>query len=286
MKKLITGLLVILPLASSASLRHYAAKVETSQWQLSEATRLKCELSHAIPGYGAAMFSSMASKQLNMEFELDMLRLPNHYAVASVYSVPPSWMPGEVQRVIAEMPIRKQYNGDLPQRAAWTMLSELEKGFWPTVYYQDWYNQYDRVAVGLNASNFAEPYMNFAECVSNLLPYGFDDIAYSVLSYKKNSVDLTKYSQRRLAMIGEYLKEDTDMELVLLDGYTDSYGGRWNNKQLSIRRAVEIKEYFRQLGVDPTRIQVTGHGERRHISPNTHDERGKNRRVVVRMAKP
>ena len=286
MKKLISSLLLILPLATSASLRHYAAKVETSDWQLSTATRLYCELSHSIPGYGTANFYSMASKQLNMEFELDMLRLPKHYAVASVYSVPPSWMPGEVQRVIADMPIRKQYDGDLPERAAWTMLSELEKGYWPTVYYQDWYNQYDRIAVGLNASNFAEPYMNFAECVANLLPYGFDDIAYTVLSYKKNSVELTKYSQKRLAMIGEYLKEDTDMELVLLDGYSDSYGGRWNNQQLSIRRAVEIKDYFRQLGVEPTRIQVTGHGERRHISPNTHDERGKNRRVVVRMAKP
>lgn len=286
MKKLITCMLLVLPMSVTASLRHYAAKVETSDWQLSDATRLQCELRHSIPGYGAALFTSMASKQLNMEFELDMLRLPKTYSVATVFSVPPKWMPGEMQRVIADMPIRKQYNGDLPEQAAWTMLSELEKGFWPTLYYQDWYNQYDRIAIGLNASNFAEPYVKFAECVANLLPYNFDDIAYSVLSYKKNSVELTKYSQKRLAMIGEYLKEDTDMELVLLDGYTDSYGGRWNNQQLSVRRAVEIKDYFRQMGVEPTRIQVTGHGEKRHISPNTHDERGKNRRVVVRMAKP
>ncbi len=271
----------------SASLRHYSTDVESSQWQLITSSRLQCTLGHDIEGYGEALFTSFASKQLNMEFELDMLRLPKTYDVAAVYSVPPSWMPGQVQRAIADMPIRQQYNGDLPEKAAWTMLSELEKGFWPTIYYQDWYNDYDKVAVGLNASNFTQPYIEFAKCIANLLPYNFDDISYTVLSYKKNSVQLTKYAQKRLAMIGEYLKEDRDMELVLLDGYSDSYGGRCKNQQLSIQRAVEVKEYFRQLGVEPSRIQVTGHGEKRHVAPNSNEmSRAKNKRVVIRMAKP
>lgn len=287
MKKMLFCCALMVPLSVSAALRQYSAKVESSNWQVTTENRLQCTLSHDIPGYGEAMFTSMASKQLNMEFELDMLRLPKTYGAAKVYSVPPSWMPGQMQRVIAEMPIRKQYNGDLPEKAAWTMLSELEKGFWPTVYYQDWYNDYDRVAIGLNASNFSVPYLQFAECVSNLLPYSFDDIAYTVLSYEFGGVKLTKYSEKRLAMIGEYLKEDTDLELVLLDGYTDSYGGRSINKQVSVRRAVEIKDYLRSMGVEPDRIEVTGHGERRHIAPNTNSmSRAKNRRVVIRMAKP
>jgi outer membrane protein OmpA-like peptidoglycan-associated protein len=118
------------------------------------------------------------------------------------------------------------------------------------------------------------------------LPYSFDDIAYTVLAYKKNTAELTKYSERRLDMIGEYLKEDLDLELVLLDGYTDSYGGSYNNQQLSIKRAQEIKSYFSALGVDADRIEVTGHGEKRHSAPNdTRLDRAKNRRVVVRLAK-
>lgn len=287
MKKRMFTLLFMTSFASTAGLRQYAATIESSDWAVSNKSRLQCTLSHSIPGYGDALFTSQASKQLNMEFELDMLALPNTYGVAAVYSVPPRWMPGQVQRVIADMSIRKQYDGDLPEKAAWTMLTELEKGYWPTVYYQDWYNDYDKIAVALNASNFAKPYREFVACVSNLLPFNFEDIASTVLTYKKNSVDLTKYSQKRLAMIGEYLKEDIDLELVLLDGYSDSYGGRWNNQQLSIRRAVEIKEFFRNMGVDPSRVQVTGHGERRHVAPNTNEmSRAKNRRVVIRMAKP
>lgn len=286
-KSIICATIMFLSANSTAALRQYTAKVENSTWQLKDESRLLCTLSHTLPGYGEAMFSSFASKQLNMEFELDMLRLPKSYGVAAVYSVPPKWMPGQVQRAIADMTIRKQYNGDLPEQAAWTMLTELEKGFWPTIYYQDWYNQYDKVAVGLNASNFAVPYEQFAECVANLLPYSFQDIAYTVLTYQFNNTILTKYSQKRLAMIGEYLKEDTDLELVLLDGYTDSFGGRAINKQISIRRAVEIKAFFSSMGVAPERIEVTGHGERRHSSPNTNEStRAKNRRVVIRMSKP
>jgi outer membrane protein OmpA-like peptidoglycan-associated protein len=287
MKYILCAILVSMSVNSIAAFRQDVAKVENSYWQLKDESRLQCILSHKLPGYGEAMFSSFASKQLNMEFELDMLRLPKSYGIASVYSVPPKWMPGQVQRTIADMTIRKQYNGDLPEQAAWTMLTELEKGFWPTIYYQDWYNQYDRVAVGLNASNFIIPYEKFVECVANLLPYSFQDIAYTVLTYQFNNTNLTKYSQKRLAMIGDYLKEDTDLELVLLDGYTDSFGGRAINKQISIRRAIEIKSFFSSMGVAPQRIEITGHGERRHSSPNINEStRAKNRRVIIRMSKP
>jgi len=267
-------------------MRQYSATIESSNWRIDSDTRLQCTLNHELPGYGEAMFTSTASKQLNMEFELDMHLLPSKFDMAAVYSVPPKWMPGVAPKPIADMSIRKQYNGDLPQDAAWTMLSELEKGFWPTIYYQDWYNKYDQVSVALNASNFSGVYQEFVKCVSNLLPFNFDDIAYTVLSYQNNSTELTKYSQKRLTMIGEYLKEDSELELVLLDGYTDSYGGRWNNEQLSIRRANEVKSYLTTLGVPEDRIQLTGHGEKRHIAPNdTRESRAQNRRVVVRLSK-
>lgn len=287
MHRLVIFLLAAIGFSSQAAMRQYSATVEDSDWQVTDSSRLMCTLSHDVPGYGQAMFSSYASKQLNMEFELDMLLLPKRFDVAAVYSMPPTWLPGRTRKTIADMTLRTQYNGDLPEQAAWTMLSELEKGYWPTIYYQDWYNRQDHVAVGLNAANFAPSYQSFVECVANLLPYGFEDIAYTVLSYQKNSVELTKYSQKRLTMIGDYLKEDSELELVLLDGYSDSYGGRWNNEQLSIRRANYVKDYIAALGVPMDRIQVTGHGEKRHISPNTNSRsRAQNRRVVVRMAKP
>lgn len=279
--------ILLAPLNTWAALRQYSAKVESSSWQVKDPNRLQCTLSHSLPGYGEALFTSFASKQLNMEFELDMLQLPSTYGIAAVYSVPPKWMPGQASRTIADMTIRKQYNGDLPEKAAWTMLSELEKGYWPTLYYQDWYNEYDQVAVGLNASNFIVAYHQFVQCVANLLPYSFDDIAYTVLNFEFGTTELTKYSKQRLSMIADYLREDQDLELVLVDGYTDSYGMPGVNQKVSVDRAVEVKSFFSNLGVPAERIEVRGNGERRHISPNTNEStRALNRRVVVRMSKP
>ena len=272
--------------SAHANVRNYSVDVENSSWNLVKQTRLMCELSHPIPGYGVASFVTQAAKQLNLEFTFEMLRLPARYDVADVYSMPPKWMQGAPQRRLASMNLRKQYNADLPQETAWEMLTELEKGFWPTIYYRDWLNTNDAVAVSLNASNFKPQYEDFSRCVANLLPFNFDDIAYTILSYKRNSAELTEYSQRRLDMIGEYLKEDLGLDLVLVDGYSDSYGGEWLNEQLSLKRATEIKDYFAGMGIEGQRIEVTAHGEKRHVSPNdTTLSRDKNRRVIIRMSK-
>jgi hypothetical protein len=104
--------LLFLSLSSQANIRNYSVDVESSSWELSKQTRLVCELTHPIPGYGIASFMSEASKQLNVEFTLDMLRLPNRYDVADVYSMPPKWMRGASQRKIGQMDLRKQYDSD------------------------------------------------------------------------------------------------------------------------------------------------------------------------------
>ena len=269
-----------------ANVRHYSAQVEQSSWVLTKQTRLQCELSHPIPGYGTASFTSNASKQLNMSFMLDMQRLPGRYDSANIYSVLPKWATGARQQKLGRIDLKRQYDPSLNDQTAWSMLTELEKGFWPTLFYQDWLNDRDSVAVGLNASNFKQEYYSFSNCIANLLPFNFEDIAYTVLSYKRESSELTDYSQRRLNMIGEYLKEDLSLSLVLIDSYTDSYGGDWLNEQLSLKRAETIRDYFASMGIEDDRLEVTAHGEKRHSSNNLDAlERHKNRRVVVRLSK-
>ena len=144
----------------------------------------------------------------------------------------------------------------------------------------------DKISVGLSSAKFKKAYQDFVTCVGNLLNYSFDDIAYTVLNYQTNSDNLTKASQKRMDMITEYLSLDPTLELVLVDAYTDSYGGRWPNLKLSERRAAKIKAYFEENGVDPNRIETKGYGEKRHIaSNNTILGREQNRRVVIRMDK-
>ncbi|WDE03258.1 OmpA family protein [Thalassomonas viridans] len=288
MKKQIASILLLFFMSQAqAGIRQYSADLNTSQWQLANNSRLECTLSHKIPNYGEARFYSKANRKMNMEFELDMLLLPDNYSLAEVRSVPPRWRPGVGDHVLAKMKLHKQFTPSLPKKVAWTMLSELEQGMSPTFFYNDWYNEQDKISVGLSTAKFQKAYQEFVGCVGNLLNFSFEDIAYTVLNYQSNSDEFTKASEKRMAMISEYLSLDQELELVLIDAYSDSYGGRWTNLKLSEKRANKIREYFIANGIDPSRIEASGYGEKRHIASNrTTLGRGKNRRVVIHMEKP
>ncbi|MAD77243.1 MAG: hypothetical protein CML20_21100 [Rheinheimera sp.] len=273
--------------AAAKQLRQYSASIEQSVWQLTEQTPLLCQLEHAIPNFGNAVFQSKASKALNLNFELKMLRLPDAYSLAEVLSLPPAWRAGEPGKNLASMTLLKQFNGELPKKTAWTLLTELEQGFSPTFYYADWYSPYDQVAAKLNPVQFGPGYFAFTECVASLLPFSFEDIAFTVLSYESGSDQLTPESERRLGQIAEYLQHDSQIESIELQGYTDSYGGRWMNEQLSVKRAEKIKQFLAEAGVAGDKVQVDGFGERRHVASNqTSLGRATNRRVVLQMARP
>lgn len=273
--------------STNAAVRHYKANDSASSWMLSTDTRLQCGLSHDIPRFGKVLFTSYAGKKPNMEFELDMLRLPENYSFAQVTSMAPAFRPGVPTKTISRMDLKKQFNPDVPEKAAWTMLTELEKGFIPTIYYADWHNPYDKIAVGLSNINFLDNYEKFLHCRSNLLTYSFEDIAYTILNYQSNTAELSKSSKKRLAQIGEYLKHSPEIDEIAINAYTDSYGGRWPNMELSKKRARVIKDYLTSVGVEASRVKVTGFGEKRHVASNkTELGRATNRRVVITMAKP
>ncbi len=272
---------------AKAGIRQYSADINNSQWQLSDNSRLQCTLSHQIPNYGEAKFYAKANRKLNMEFELDMMLLPDNYSLAEVRSVAPNWQPGVGGRSLTNMKLYKHFNPSLPKKVAWTMLSELEQGMSPTFFYNDWYSEQDKISVGLSTARFKRAYQQFVGCIGNLLNYNFDDISYTVLNYQSSSDKFTKASQKRIDMIREYLSLDPELELVLIDAYSDSYGGRWSNLKLSERRAAKIRDYFVKNGIDASRIEATGYGEKRHMASNhTTLGRGKNRRVVIQMQKP
>jgi outer membrane protein OmpA-like peptidoglycan-associated protein len=288
MKKFILPVVLLVSVChANAGMRQYAASLGNSEWQLSNESRLECTLSHNIPNYGEAKFYSKAHRRSNLEFELDMMRLPDNYSLAEVRSVAPKWRPGVAGYTLADMKLHTQFAPSLPKKVAWTMLNELDQGMSPTFYYNDWYRDNEKISVGLSTARFKRAYQNFVSCVGNLLNYNFDDISYTVLNYQFGTDDLTKASKRRLAMIAEYLSLDKELELVLIDGYTDSYGPRNANYKMSQRRANNIREQFIKTGIDPNRIEANGYGEKRHIASNgTIIGREKNRRVVIRMDKP
>jgi sodium-type flagellar protein MotY len=272
---------------ANSAMRQYSADTETSQWNVDKSTRLSCMLNHEVPFYGEAKFSTFASKNKELTFNLDMVVRPESYDFAGLQSVPPIWRAGQPVRDISKMKLLKKFDGELSNKVAWEMLTELEKGYYPTFHYKDWQNSTDQISVALSSINFKQAYWAFLQCRDNLLAYSFEDIAFTVMNYKKNSSELTKSSRKRLEMIGEYLKNDEKINSIYISAYTDSFGGRWPNMEMSRKRAKAIKDYMASMGVPAEKIRTEGFGEKRHVEPNDNPiGRAKNRRVVIQIAKP
>ena len=276
----------LLSVSAHAAMRNYSANQDSSNWEVVKTTRLQCQLNHEVPYYGEAIFKASASKNKNLTFNLDMVVRPENYAIAGLKAVPPSWRSGLPARDIANMKLLKKFDGELGNQTAWEMLTELEKGFYPTFYYQDWQNSADKIAVGISSVNFKQAYWAFLQCRDELLPYSFEDISFTVMNYQSNSSKLTNSSQQRLDKIAEYLKNDSTIESISIDSYTDSYGGRWNNLDLSRKRAKAIKDYMVSLGVDENKVKTMGFGEKRFVDTNDNIlGRDKNRRLIIQIAK-
>jgi len=280
----LTTLLISMPVLSAT--KQYNASLDNSQWYLSSSSPIQCTLEHPIPRYGQANFEAKASKKINLDFRLDSFReMPTTESV-QLKSVPPQWRPGSAPHLIDTVKFYQQYDGYVTKQSAWRMLNELERGQYPTFYYHDWYNNDQVVSVGLSSINFNKSYDEFNHCISQLLPYNFEDISYSILRYKKNGSLLTTFSKKRLKMIGEYIKHDENINVILISGYSDSYGNEYTNKQLSEQRANSVKEYLSTLGFNDEKIKVSGLGEKHHIADNrTIIGRDQNRRVIISIEK-
>ncbi|GAA5646493.1 hypothetical protein VPR01S_02_00750 [Vibrio proteolyticus NBRC 13287] len=282
----ISAVLLVTTSSVNAQEKRYVATPQQSSWKMLVNTPLECRLVHHIPNYGDAQFSSRASKKINLDFELKMRRPMGDTRNVSLVSMPPAWRPGEGAERITTIQFFKQFDGYIGGQTAWGILGELEQGRYPTFSYQDWQSRDQRIEVALSSVLFQQQYNVFSDCIANLLPYSFEDIAFTILHYDRSSVQLNKASQKRLAQIAEYIRYNQDIDLVLVSTYTDSVDGKSASQALSEKRAEVLRDYFKSIGLPEDRIQVQGYGKRRPIADNASPiGKDKNRRVVISLGR-
>lgn len=283
------GLIAIAGLLSasvSAELLRYEADIEQSGWKTTRSA-LRCTLSHDIPGFGRAYFFA-SNGQRNLGFELQSeWSLPLQPGPVTMRSLPPAWSTGEPA---AELGIAPYTEGRtlvaLKQAAAWRLLTELGQGRFPTFFTDRYGDNQSPVAVGVSAVRFAAANQKFQDCLAGLLPYTFADIAKSTVYFEHDKVDFTPQTRARLNQIRDYLKADKTLDLMLIEGHTDSMGGRWFNQQLGKRRAEAVRDYLLQSGIDAKRVQTVTYGERKPAADNKSEYgRAKNRRVQISISR-
>ena len=72
--------------------------------------------------------------------------------------------------------------------------------------------------------------------------------------------------------------------MVITRGYTDSVGSTAFNQKLSEQRAAAVRSYLVGKGVDASRIQSQGRGEKEPVATNaTAQGQAQNRRVEIEV---
>jgi outer membrane protein OmpA-like peptidoglycan-associated protein len=90
-----------------------------------------------------------------------------------------------------------------------------------------------------------------------------------------------------LKQVAAVLRANPEIELVRVEGHTDSQGRPEWNQDLSQRRAANVRSFLIQEGIDGSRLEAVGYGQTRPVDTNrTAKGRENNRRVEFNILKP
>ncbi|MFO8140654.1 MAG: OmpA family protein [Marinobacter sp.] len=254
----------------------YGAGVENSQWYLSESV-FECSLVHDVPGYGRAVFSHRAGEKLSffLESEVPVMRPGRGQLVVEA----PSWRPGVAPRPIGAVTVSDRPRAvTLGDREATLVAQGLLQGMRPTVTRAAWYD--DRpIRVHLSNVNFSGPYSGYRQCVTGLLPVNYDQIRRSRVPFVSGSTGLSDADRQLLDNIVTYVRADSTVERVFVDGHSDSVGSRIDNRALSEERANVVADYLRSQGMSEELLIVRAQGDQFPVSRRHAD----NRRTTIRL---
>lgn len=107
-----------------------------------------------------------------------------------------------------------------------------------------------------------------------------------VFDFDKATLTPNSGSEAVLEQLKNFMVENEKKLAVLrIEGYTDNQGTPDHNLELSGQRALTIKRWLTDHGIDPQRLLAVGFGQDKPIKPNTTDEnRAENRRTEFKVA--
>jgi len=101
------------------------------------------------------------------------------------------------------------------------------------------------------------------------------------VSFKSGSAQLNPESIAVLARVATRLKASPDDKFEIR-GHTDSLGDAEENRDLSMRRAISVRDSLIQMGVAASQLSAVGYGEDDPLVSNrTSRGRRRNRRVEL-----
>jgi outer membrane protein OmpA-like peptidoglycan-associated protein len=273
------GLLACVAVGSQAA--NFGTGLTNTEWRI-EASQYFCKFYQPIPQYGLAVFFQEAGETL--EFYLQSTRNLMAEGQAALTIEAPSW---RSSALTTELGYSTVIDRKIPIRVetarAGRMMDELTAGMAPTLTRKAKFGD-DRVRLQISPVNFKSYYNDYLACQTGLLAVNYRQIERSSVRFGGGGIQVDAQGKALLDTIVIYLKADPLIIAIYVDGHSDGLGDRYNNRQLSEKRAIEVTDYLVNKGIDAAMISTRYHGERYPIATNeTAAGRSLNRRVTVQF---
>jgi len=116
-------------------------------------------------------------------------------------------------------------------------------------------------------------------------PEGEMKEVFSNIYFDFDKYDLRPDAIERLKKIGDYLKKNSDIT-ILIEGHCDERGTREYNLVLGEQRALSARNFLINYGISPKRLYTVSYGEDVPADPGHNEEAwAKNRRCEFKIVK-
>jgi peptidoglycan-associated lipoprotein len=111
--------------------------------------------------------------------------------------------------------------------------------------------------------------------------------AADTVYFDTDSAVVRKDDRAKLEDVANHFKNNSTKEALIIEGNCDERGTEQYNLSLGDKRALAVREYLAQLGVDPVRMKTVTNGEAKPVDPG-HSESAwkKNRRAELVLMLP
>ncbi len=123
--------------------------------------------------------------------------------------------------------------------------------------------------------------------VSELVTLEGDSIVLKEqIGFPHGSSDIEPVSMDLLDAVAKILASNTSITKLTIEGHTDTTGDPAANQPLSEERALAVKKYLEEHGVEASRLETKGFGSSQPLDSNdTEAGRAKNRRVEFKVSR-
>ena len=260
----------------------YGVSFEASAWKTT-AGPFVCRLTHEIPQYGVGVFERKSRQTETFSLQQGTPKLA--LGVVTVAAVPPPWRADLGQQPLAQIQAvagKKPVNLNAAQAAALT--TQLNNGMRIMFSGSQQNGGVQGVFITLEPNKFAAAYKKYTQCVANLIPYRFQQLARVLLSYPAQATALSSSAKTELDKIARYAKADAKVLGIIVDAHAEQLEDEQAAVDASKQQAEWVTQYLVSKGIKAEQITTRWHGDEFPIATNSNDAgRAKNRRVTLRL---